>query len=340
MMAGAPTGRVAITGALSFTGRYLATHLLNSAKASSVLNLSSRKKPISSHNLSENHLDKIASHELCFDDALGLTKALGGVDVLYCTYWIRFARDGDTHEKAADRCRVLFECAREAGVKKVVFSAHTGMSHEGFPYIDGKARACQHLRDLCASSSMKYAIVKPCGIFGDVPNESILFNNAAYVLRRTPLFILPRDGLPKFQPIHVQDMAQLMAEIGSGSIDTSGEELDAVGSDSPTGLELFRCLRDACGGSAMLCSVVPSYLPSRFVGALTKPLDWMTGDVLLDSDDLDLMYSGLTVADDPTDPRIKGRRGVLQWMKEHGPNLGRKYVSSIARYYYPRQQSQ
>ena len=30
---------------------------------------------------------------------------LKGVDVLFCTYWIRFERDGDTHEKAAERVR-------------------------------------------------------------------------------------------------------------------------------------------------------------------------------------------------------------------------------------------
>ena len=200
-----------------------------------------------------------------------------------------------------------------------------------------QARASEFLRDLCDASGMNYAIVKPCGIFGDRPSESVLFNNAAYVLRRSPLFLLPRDGTARFQPVHVSDMAKLMAGLGSGSVETSGEEVDATGPDAPTATELFRSLRDACGGTARLCSVVPSGLPPRVVGAMTRPLDWATGDVLLDADDLDLMYSGLTVADDPSDARIRGRISVLEWLKEIGPDLGKEYVNSVERYYYERE---
>ena len=92
---------------------------------------------------------------------------------------------------------------------------------------------------------MNYAIVKPCGIFGDTANESILFNNAAYVLRRTPLFLLPQNGLAKFQPIYVHDMIQLMTQVGHDSISTTGEEFDAVGPQAIEALDLFRSLRDA-----------------------------------------------------------------------------------------------
>ena len=133
-------GKAAITGALSFTGRYLATHLLDTGKASSIVNLSSRPHPISSHNLSQvKHLKNIISRPLSFHDPDFLRESLRDVDVLYCTYWIRFARDGDNHSKAAERCRTLFQCARDAGVKKVVFSAHTGMSFDSpYSYIEGK----------------------------------------------------------------------------------------------------------------------------------------------------------------------------------------------------------
>lgn len=133
--------KAAITGALSFTGRYLATHLLDNGLASTIINLSDRKHPISSHNLSKDHMEKIISKPLAFHDPSKLTRSLENVDVLYCTYWIRFARDGDNHMKAAERCKLLFQCARSAGVKKVVFSAHTGLSLDSpFQYITGKVR--------------------------------------------------------------------------------------------------------------------------------------------------------------------------------------------------------
>ena len=59
----------------------------------------------------------------------------------------------------------------------------------------------------------------------------------------------------------------------------------------------------------------------------------VTGDVLLDTDDLCLLTSGLTTADNPDDPDIKARRSVLQWIDEVAPQLGNHYVSSMKRYY-------
>ena len=211
-----------------------------------------------------------------------------------------------------------------------------------------KAKASQYLRDISNETKapnslqeMNYSIVKPCGIFGDKASESILFNNAAYVLRRTPLFLLPHDGKARFQPIHVRDMAELMAALGHDNIHTTGEELDAVGPDAPTALELFQSLSDSLPRKNILrrlfpTIVAPSHLSPHIILAATKPIDWYTGDVLLDSDDLNLMYSGLTVADDPTDVRIHGRKSVLEWFHEMGDELGIEYINSIDRYYYNR----
>ena len=55
---------------------------------------------------------------------------------------------------------------------------------------------------------------------------------------------------------------------------------------------------------------------------MTKPIDWLTGDVLLDGDDLDLLGSGLTVAEWPEDPRIAKRRSLLEWIRQNGKDLG------------------
>ena len=96
-------------------------------------------------------------------------------------------------------------------------------------------------------------------------------------------------------------------------------------------MELFTKLRDACGGPARIAAAGP--LLSSTITALTKPIDWLTGDTLLDADDLDLLCSGLTVADAPDDPRIKARRSLFEWIEAQGRDLGRSYVSSVERYY-------
>jgi len=255
--------------------------------------------------------------------------------VLYCTYWIRFEKDGDTHQAAAKRVKVLFEAAAAAGVEKIVFSAHTRASTESpFSYISGKAQAVNYLRELSEKSGINYSVVRPCGIFGATAQESILMNNAAWVLRRTPLFLLAGDGTQKFQPVHVQDMAELMADLGSRSLQTSGEEKDACGPDAPTAKQLFTHLAKASGARYSL--VTETGLPTKVISTLTQPINWMTGDILLDDDDLDLMATGLTVANDPEDPLIAKRRSLLDWCTERGTELGQNYISSMSRYYYKR----
>eukprot|EP00931_Biecheleriopsis_adriatica_P035370 TRINITY_DN20358_c0_g1_i2.p1 TRINITY_DN20358_c0_g1~~TRINITY_DN20358_c0_g1_i2.p1 ORF type:complete len:165 (+),score=24.18 TRINITY_DN20358_c0_g1_i2:403-897(+) len=160
-------------------------------------------------------------------------------------------------------------------------------------------------------------------------------NNAAWVLKRTPLFLLAGGGEHRFQPIHVRDMAQLLFELGRvGEQSPPDEERDACGPDAPTAKELFSHLASCVGSRAVVHA--PGFLSTRLVTTLTKPIDWMTGDVLLDSDDLDLLCSGLTVADCPEDPAIKQRRSLMAWLEEVGPQLGQEYISSVGRYYYAR----
>ena len=65
-----------------------------------------------------------------------------------------------------ENSKVLIDCAKAAGVKKVVFSSHTQTSLDSpLGYIRGKAQVEHYLRH----SGLSYAIVKPCTIFGDTP---------------------------------------------------------------------------------------------------------------------------------------------------------------------------
>jgi len=159
-------------------------------------------------------------------------------------------------------------------------------------------------------------------------------NNAAWVLRRVPVSLLAGDGRQRFQPIHVRDMADLLLELGlPGADGLVAQERDACGPDALEAGELFRHIAKSVGSRSMV--VAPGFLSTRVVTALTKPIDWVTGDILLDRDDLDLLCSGLTVADDPSDPAILKRRSLRAWLEEVGPTLGKEYVSSVKRYYQP-----
>ena len=86
-----------------------------------------------------------------------------------------------------------------------------------------------------------------------------------------------------------------------------------------------------------LTSLLTAGAMSGFAGgAGPSGLDRMPSiptDALLDADDLDLLTSGLTVADAPDDPRIRERRSLFAWIEAQGRDLGRSYVSSVERYY-------
>ncbi|KAJ8604461.1 hypothetical protein CTAYLR_000933 [Chrysophaeum taylorii] len=320
--------RVAITGALSYTGRYLAKDALG--LGIEVVNLSRRLLPIAVDPLTTDEVGELTRSRVApaFKDAKLLAAQLEGCDVLFCTYWTRFA-GASQHDVAVANCGALFDAAKAAGVQKIVFSSHTRAKiGSPYPYIDGKARANERLR----SCGVNYAIVRPCGIFGDAPSESVLLNNAAWVVRRVPVFLVPGDGSHRFQPIHVRDMARLMLDLGL-SVDTSGEERDACGPEAPTTLDLFTKLRDALGAFAAIVPV-GNLVSTKAITALTRPINLITGDILLDADDLDLLCAGLTTADDPSDPAIPHRRSLFSWIDEHSHHLGTRYVSSIERYYY------
>lgn len=102
---------------------------------------------------------------------------------------------------------MLIDCAKKANLKKVIFTSHTQTSLDSpFPYISEKAKVEQHLRE----SGLGYGIVKPCAIFGRTPQESILVNNIAYLVRKFPLYPVPGNGNYHLQFVHAQDMAELI----------------------------------------------------------------------------------------------------------------------------------
>jgi len=72
----------AVTGAYGYSGRYIATRLLEQGRTVVTLtNSVHRENPFGS---------KVQAFPLTFDQPDKLAAALAGVDVLYNTYWVRF----------------------------------------------------------------------------------------------------------------------------------------------------------------------------------------------------------------------------------------------------------
>src|SRR5687768_191727 len=102
----------AVTGAYSYTGRAIAEELLRRGRE--VRTLSRQNAP------ADPLAERLDYARLQFADRAALVRALEGVDVLYNTYWVRFAHGETTFARAVANTRVLFDAAKEVGVRRIV----------------------------------------------------------------------------------------------------------------------------------------------------------------------------------------------------------------------------
>lgn len=87
---------VAVTGAFGYSGRYIATRLLQAGHSVVTLtNSLNRGNPFG---------EKVRAFPLQFDQPNRLTESLQGTDVLINTYWVRFNHRLFTHDQAVAIC--------------------------------------------------------------------------------------------------------------------------------------------------------------------------------------------------------------------------------------------
>ncbi len=294
-----------VTGAFSYTGKYIARRLLDAGV---------RVKTLTGHPDRQDPFGGLVEvSALDFSDREGLRSSMQGADVLYNTYWIRFARGETTFERAAENSRGLFEAARDAGVSRIVHVSITNAaSGSRLPYFRGKGRVEETLKGL----GVPYAIVRPTLVFGA---EDVLLNNMAWAIRRFPVFPIVGSGDYLVRPVYVDDLAALAVAAGSQMEDTVR---DAVGPETLTFEDLLRLLADAVGSRCRFIHTSPS------VGlALTRLVGMFIRDVVLTRDEIDGLMASLLTSDDPP----TGTTSLSAWLGDNSDGLGHRYVSELAR---------
>jgi uncharacterized protein YbjT (DUF2867 family) len=293
-----------VTGAFSFTGRYVAARLLE---------LGREVRTLTRHPQSASPFGAcIEAFPLDFD-LNTLAERLRGADTLYNTYWIRSPRGQLTFERVLDHTATLLAAARAAGVRRVVqLSVSNASVSSALPYFRAKALA----EDALTSSGLSYAIVRPTLVFA---REDVLVNNIAWLLRRLPLFVVPGSGGYTLQPVAVEDVAELAVTAG---LDTEPTVLDAAGPDIFSFDELVRLVREAVGSRAAVVHGSPR---------LALALSALTGKILRDTlvtraELAGLMQGLLTSRASPT-----GTRRFADWLGENADSVGQSYVSERLR---------
>lgn len=299
--------KIAVTGAFSYSGKYIAKRLLERGEEVITLtNHPDRPDPFNG---------KIKTHPLNFANESELIQSLRGVDVLVNTYWIRFDKGGNTLPKAVENTKVLVNAAAKAGVKRIVHISITNPSPAShLPYFWGKAANEKSVID----SGMSHAILRPTVLFG---KEDILINNIAWLLRRLPLFGLPGDGSYKLSPVYVDDLAQMAVD----SVYRPDSYIwDAAGPDELTFKQTVELIAKTIGVSRPLIS-----LPPRMALLAAQILSLFLGDILLTPEEVDGLMSNLLISNEP--PRCS--TSLKDWLAENKSTVGKEYASEIVRHF-------
>lgn len=303
----AKRGTVTITGAFSYTGKYVARRLLD--RGYSVRTLTGHPGRVNPFG------QAVEAFPYDFDRPNQLRKTLLGTSTLINTYWVRFPREESTFEVAVRNTRKLIDAAKDAGVERIVHVSIANPSAESpLGYYRGKAELEQAVLD----SGLSYTIVRPTVIFGD---EDILINNIAWFLRRFPLFGIPGDGRYRIRPIFVEDMARIMAK----TVDETGNAvMDAVGPETYTFEELVRLIASSIGRSVRFVHV-----PASLAYLATLVAGWFVGDVVLTWEEYRGLMGNLLAPEGPA----SGSTRLSEWLSTHKESVGKRYASEVARHY-------
>ena len=298
---------IAVTGAFSYSGKYIAHRLL--VRGENVITLTNhpnRPDPFNGH---------VRAFPLNFADASSLTSSLRGIETLVNTYWVRFDKGANTQPAAVDNTRRLVDAAVAADVKHIVHISIANPSADShLPYYWGKAANEKAVTD----SGLSYAILRPTVLFG---TEDILINNIAWLLRRFPFFALPGDGSYRLQPVFVDDLAALAVD---AVYETGNSVHDAVGPDIFTFREMVELIGAKVGTRRPLIKVHPrlALFAAQFLSIFVR-------DVILTPEEVDGLMAGLLVSKEP--PLCK--TGLGDWLEENKKAVGAKYASEVKRHF-------
>ncbi|HEV3406968.1 MAG TPA: NAD(P)H-binding protein [Candidatus Dormibacteraeota bacterium] len=296
-----------VTGAYSFTGRFIARRLM--AQERSIRTLTNHPQREGAEDI------KAEVAPLQFADREALVESMRGGEVLYNTYWVRFHHGRVRFGEAVANTRVLMGAAREAGVRRVVHISVSNPSEDSpLDYYAGKARAERAVRE----SGLSWAIVRPTLIFGQ---GDILINNIAWILRRFPIFGIPGRGNYRLQPVAGEDVAEI-ATWAAEQVDNL--TVDAAGPDIVYYSEMVESIAIAVGRHPRFV-----YMSPRNALRAVRLLGRMVDDIVLNEPELEGLMSELLVSSE----RPRGTLRLDNWLLTHAETIGRTYASELARHW-------
>lgn len=296
-----------VTGAFSYTGKYVTRRLLNAGR---------RVRTLTGHpNRANEFGPQVERAPMDFQNPASLVESLRGASVLYNSYWVRFNRGRATFDEAVKNSRILIQAATEAGVRRIVHLSIANPSIDSYlPYYSGKAE----VEIAIADSDLSFAILRPTVIFGV---EDILINNIAWFVRHFPIFAIPGSGQYRIQPIFVEDIADMAVSVGRQDDNLI---LDAVGPEVFAFDDLVHLIASSLGSGVKLIHVRPWV--ALWMLRLINPI---VGDVILTREEIEGLMANLLVSRQ----MVTGQTRFSGWAAKNATVLGTKYASEVKRHY-------
>ncbi|WP_398305142.1 complex I NDUFA9 subunit family protein [Zoogloea sp.] len=199
-----------------------------------------------------------------------LASLMTGMDAVVSLVGVLHSRSGSPYGPGFARAHVelpkrLVAAARQAGVQRIVHVSALGASADA-PSEYQRSKADGEAAIRAAAPDLAWTILRPSVIFG--PGDSFL-NLFASLVRRFP--VMPLGGADaRFQPVYVEDVADVVAEALQRS-DAAGQTFDMAGPTQYSLRELVEYVGDLTGyprpviplpeGLAMLQAGVLEMLP-------------------------------------------------------------------------------
>ncbi|MFZ5520985.1 MAG: NAD-dependent epimerase/dehydratase family protein [Pseudomonadota bacterium] len=192
----------------------------------------------------------------------------------------------------------LFNGAAQAGVRRIVQVSALGVGHGPDAlrtrYATSKLEADDALRALGATQGIDWAIVRPSLVYGPRSQSAGLFR----LMTRLPLIGLPGGGQQAVQPIHVDDVAEVIVNMLEHARPI-GSEVELAGPKPMRYRDMLAAFRRAQGLGQALWLPVP--MPAM---KLTAWLAQALPQQALSPDTLTMLEHGNTST----------RNGAAQWL--------------------------
>jgi uncharacterized protein YbjT (DUF2867 family) len=174
------------------------------------------------------------------------------VDAVVNAVGILVERDEQTFERVHTQAPIaLFTACRSKGVKQVVQLSALGAESRETRYFASKCAA----DDFLLAQTIQAYVVRPALVYGTAGTSALFFRTIASL----PVHFLPAGGRQPLRPVHIDDLAELVARLlDSVTTMASRSPIEVVGNTEATYREMLGVYRRSMGLPPAFSVAIPA----------------------------------------------------------------------------------